>query len=143
MMDNGIGSDMLSLCLPPLHVAPFFLYKEIATTGQTGHKGFDDWKTYFEIPHWMHLSYFNYDDESSSPPHTGDGHSLHDSSLLPNYSMLSGIQTSANGFIVRGPRKVDPECPSEQVLDAQCSILNCPIIRRLLKEVIHKGSKGI
>ena len=115
MMDNGIGSDMLSLCLPPLHVAPFFLYKEIATTGQTGHKGFDDWKTYFEIPHWMHLSYFNYDDESSSPPRTGDGHSLHDSSLFPNYSMLSGIQTSANGFIVRGPRKVDPECPSEKV----------------------------
>ena len=27
MMDNGIGSDMLSLALPPLHVAPFFLYK--------------------------------------------------------------------------------------------------------------------
>jgi len=27
MMDNGIGSDMLSLGLPPLHVAPFFLYK--------------------------------------------------------------------------------------------------------------------
>jgi len=26
MMDNGIGSDMLSLGLPPLHVAPFFLY---------------------------------------------------------------------------------------------------------------------
>lgn len=24
MMDNGIGSDMLSLSLPPLHVAPFF-----------------------------------------------------------------------------------------------------------------------
>jgi hypothetical protein len=26
MMDNGIGSDMLCLGLPPLHVAPFFLY---------------------------------------------------------------------------------------------------------------------
>ncbi len=26
MMDNGIGSDMLSLALPPLHIAPFFLY---------------------------------------------------------------------------------------------------------------------
>jgi hypothetical protein len=26
MMDNGIGSDMLSLGLPPLHIAPFFLY---------------------------------------------------------------------------------------------------------------------
>lgn len=27
MMDNGIGSDMLSLNAPPLHVAPFFRYK--------------------------------------------------------------------------------------------------------------------
>lgn len=26
MLDNGIGSDMLSLGLPPLHIAPFFLY---------------------------------------------------------------------------------------------------------------------
>jgi len=26
MMVNGIGSDMLSLALPPLHTAPFFLY---------------------------------------------------------------------------------------------------------------------
>lgn len=26
MMDNGIGSDMVCLGLPPLHVAPFFLY---------------------------------------------------------------------------------------------------------------------
>lgn len=26
MMDNGIGSDMLSLGLPPLHIVPFFLY---------------------------------------------------------------------------------------------------------------------
>lgn len=26
MMDHGIGSDMLSLGLPPLHIAPFFLY---------------------------------------------------------------------------------------------------------------------
>ena len=22
---------------------------------------FDDWKTYFEIPHWMHLSFISYD----------------------------------------------------------------------------------
>ena len=31
MMDNGIGSDMLSLGLPPLHVAPFFLYNVSST----------------------------------------------------------------------------------------------------------------
>lgn len=48
MMDNGIGSDMLSLGLPPLHVAPFFLYKEIGTSSAEEIQGFDDLKTYFE-----------------------------------------------------------------------------------------------
>ena len=37
MMDNGIGSDMLSLGLPPLHIAPFFLYvnmyQQVETVG--------------------------------------------------------------------------------------------------------------
>jgi hypothetical protein len=43
MMDNGIGSDMLSLGLPPLHVAPFFLYKEKGTSSVEEIQGFDDW----------------------------------------------------------------------------------------------------
>lgn len=60
MMDNGIGSDMLSLSLPPLHIAPFFLYKENRSVVKDD--GDDDWKTYFEIPHWMHLSFTSYDD---------------------------------------------------------------------------------
>jgi len=61
MMDNGIGSDMLSLGLPPLHVAPFFLYKEPVNSRQDERHDFDDWKTFFEIPHWMHLSFVAYD----------------------------------------------------------------------------------
>lgn len=28
-----------------------------------GNHGFDDWKTYFEVPHWMHLSFISYDEE--------------------------------------------------------------------------------
>jgi len=28
---------------------------------------FDDWKTYFEVPHWMHLSFLNYDNEKAEP----------------------------------------------------------------------------
>jgi len=63
MMDNGIGSDMLSLGLPPLHVAPFFLYKEKSTSTAEEIQGFDDWKTYFEVPHWMNLSFTDYDKE--------------------------------------------------------------------------------
>ena len=26
-------------------------------------QGFDNWKTYFEVPHWMHLSFISYDKE--------------------------------------------------------------------------------
>jgi len=66
MMDNGIGSDMLSLGLPPLHVAPFFLYKELSSPHDDEAHGFDDWKTYFEIPHWMHLSFVSYDQKKRS-----------------------------------------------------------------------------
>lgn len=56
MMDNGIGSDMLSLTLPPLHIAPFFLF-DVESTAKEEAREFDDWKGYFEIPHWMHLSF--------------------------------------------------------------------------------------
>ena len=56
MMDNGIGSDVLSLSLPPLHVAPFFLFKEKEPSSAEEIQGFDDWKTYFEVPHWMNVS---------------------------------------------------------------------------------------
>ena len=62
-MDNGIGSDMLSLGLPPLHVAPFFLYKDRGASSIEEEQGFDDWKTYFELPHWMNLSFVDYDNE--------------------------------------------------------------------------------
>eukprot|EP00804_Cyclotella_cryptica_P016830 CCRYP_001816-RB/>CCRYP_001816-RB protein AED:0.03 eAED:0.03 QI:212/1/1/1/1/0.92/13/3935/1216 len=58
MMDNGIGSDMLSLSLPPLHIAPFFLYKEKGTSSAEELQGFDDWKVFFEIPHWVSLVIF-------------------------------------------------------------------------------------
>lgn len=40
MMDHGIGSDMLSLGLPPLHIAPFFLYvNAYRSVGKTGIDG--------------------------------------------------------------------------------------------------------
>jgi hypothetical protein len=51
MMDNGIGSDMLSLGLPPLHTAPFFHYNN-DLFGVEAH-GVDDEKNYHEVPHWM------------------------------------------------------------------------------------------
>lgn len=62
MMDNGIGSDMLSLGLPPLHTAPFFHYNNDLFGVET--HGVDDEKNYHEVPHWMHLSFFSYGDEA-------------------------------------------------------------------------------
>ena len=53
MMDNGIGSDMLSLGLPPLHIAPFFLY-------------FNEFhEVESEIPHWINLSFISYENNES------------------------------------------------------------------------------
>lgn len=53
MMDNGIGSDMLSLGLPPLHIAPFFLY-------------FNEFQEVeSEIPHWIHLSFISYESDEN------------------------------------------------------------------------------
>ena len=57
MMDNGIGSDMLSLGLPPLHVAPFFLYKE--TTSSREIHGFSDWKTVSQHKSQRELLHFD------------------------------------------------------------------------------------
>ena len=71
MMDNGIGSDMLSLSLPPLHVSPFFCYKEFEANINVDHEDASDWKSCVECPHWMHLSFVNYDQDGSRASKTG------------------------------------------------------------------------
>lgn len=63
-MDNGIGSDVLSLGLPPLHVAPFFLYVNLYQ--KVGTDGVKAEETYYEVPHWMNLSFLSYDNDPSS-----------------------------------------------------------------------------
>lgn len=105
MMDNGIGSDMLSLGLPPLHVAPFFLYKEFDGASYANvNSSAADWKTFVECPHWMHLSFVNYDDgtiyeqQSSRAPHSAEGKF---SSLKVNNT--DGIVVGSNGFILKFP----------------------------------------
>lgn len=47
MMDNGIGMDMLSLAVPPLHTAPIFMHRGINNTKATA----------YEVPHWINLSF--------------------------------------------------------------------------------------
>ena len=39
MMDNGIGMDMLSLAVPPLHTAPIFMHRGINNTKATALRG--------------------------------------------------------------------------------------------------------
>lgn len=51
MMDNGIGMDMLSLAVPPLHIAPIFMQRP-----RNG-KGNIEKKINYEIPHWINLSF--------------------------------------------------------------------------------------
>mmetsp|Transcript_54724 Transcript_54724/g.163590 ORF Transcript_54724/g.163590 Transcript_54724/m.163590 type:complete len:2342 (-) Transcript_54724:20-7045(-) len=107
MMDNGIGSDMLSLGLPPLHVAPFFLYKDVGRAHTEGNSDFDDWKTYFEIPHWMHLSYVSYD--RSCDTTTNPELSMSEvSTSFSNHSHPTPVRFAANGFMVREAESIDP-----------------------------------
>lgn len=94
MMDNGIGSDMLSLGLPPLHVAPFMLYKE-KPNSKPEEK--DDWRAFFEIPHWMHLSFISYD--NTGPLKTKSIASNEPNSQLGPQINIK-LKTSSNGFVI-------------------------------------------
>ena len=60
-MDNGIGMDMLSLSVPPLHTAPIFMNR---FRGRSSLKGTP--KVSYEVPHWINLSYL--DPERAATP---------------------------------------------------------------------------
>ena len=106
-MDNGIGSDMLSLTLPPLHIAPFFLF-DVESTAKEETPEFDDWKGYFEIPHWMHLSFLSYDNDvipNNTASAAAPGLSMNMISPLvqPPAVSANGGMCFPNGFVVRMP----------------------------------------
>lgn len=48
MMDNGIGMDMLSLAVPPLHLAPIFKIRGRGSKGP---------RRRFKLPLWINLSF--------------------------------------------------------------------------------------
>ncbi|KAJ8604019.1 hypothetical protein CTAYLR_003379 [Chrysophaeum taylorii] len=50
MMDNGIGMDMVSLSVPPLHTAPIFMVRPHAL--RRVQIRYD-----YEVPHWINLSF--------------------------------------------------------------------------------------
>jgi hypothetical protein len=98
MMVNGIGSDMLSLALPPLHTAPFFLYVNDRTNNAGGSLNFGG--TYYEVPHWMHLSFVNYESEERF---VAADVSLRSEEATPSFPEIDGRPLFPNGFLL--PRK--------------------------------------
>lgn len=95
MIDCGIGSDMLSLALPPLHTAPFFLY--VNEYQSVEEEGIDFGGTYYEVPHWMHLSFVSYD--SANVDATGKRRKSKDDVLVTD---IDGRPIMANGFLLPG-----------------------------------------
>lgn len=95
MMDNGIGSDMVSLGLPPLHIAPFFLYTRAFSS--VDEEGANDEYAYYEVPHWMHLSFTSYDSDTlvSEP-----GFPKKAAKPLVDEGPASTISVAANGFFL-------------------------------------------
>ena len=105
MMDNGIGSGMLSLALPPLHIAPFFLYVNDYQSVEI--EGVDASGTYYEVPHWMHLSFVSYaDDASALHGHRSTQTTINihaqEKRVIP-FRNIGGRLVAANGFILSGP----------------------------------------
>lgn len=58
-----IGRDVLSLGLPTLHIAPFFLYSQ--TKHLADLENASGQEQYYEIPHWMHLSFVSYQSDDA------------------------------------------------------------------------------
>jgi hypothetical protein len=102
---------MLSLGLPALHVAPFFLYSNVYQVGEA--EVFEEQEQYFEVPHWMHLSFTSYEsDQTVFSKDTINETKLDNTSLNDE---LNGIEIKANGFVL--PRvggtgtRFDPPSP--------------------------------
>ena len=51
---------MLSLGLPPLHIAPFFMY---TNADQSQDIDSETQARDYEVPHWMHLSFLSYESD--------------------------------------------------------------------------------
>jgi hypothetical protein len=100
MMDNGIGSDMLSLGLPPLHTAPFFLYVNLYQ--DVDPENVDGSETFYEVPHWMNLSFASYDGDSD-----GLGRPRRKSEFTheSNAVKSNNLSVAPNGFLLPRPKE--------------------------------------
>ncbi|KAG7347429.1 vacuolar membrane-associated protein [Nitzschia inconspicua] len=110
MLDNGIGSDMLSLGLPPLHIAPFFLYNNDYRSHEG--LGIDSNEKNFEVPHYMHLSFVTYDRPEERRVYLSGLEDKH--KPVQTNSWLDGFDVGPNGFLrPHHIHQVEPSANSE------------------------------
>lgn len=94
--------DVLSLGLPTLHIAPFFLYKNVHQSAEM--EDVTTQEQYYEVPHWMHLSFVSYEsDDAVFVDHLyEDEKKKRERKLVTNQA---GMEIVANGFLL--PRAAD------------------------------------
>ena len=91
-----IFSDMLSLGLPALHIAPFFLYSNPPTEALID----ESQEQYYDVPHWMHLSFVSYEsDEAVFVDHLYDPKENQRNEKDVNMHQAE-IEVSSNGFVL-------------------------------------------
>ena len=95
----GSEATWLGLGLPPLHVAPFFLYNNFFNS----EKDRMSCETYSEVPHWMHLSFVRYDGDTGNAARTdADAADTLQCSVVDAESTLEGLRIAPNGFLIFG-----------------------------------------
>lgn len=87
---------MLSLGLPALHIAPFFLYSNVDKSVDMN--DMDTQEQYFEVPHWMHLSFVSYNsDKTVFSQNQSENSQKADGPLSSN---LESLEIRSNGFLL-------------------------------------------
>jgi hypothetical protein len=95
---------MLSLGLPALHIAPFFLYSNPPTETV-----FDkSQEQFYEVPHWMHLSFVSYEsDEAVFVDHLYDPKDSQRKEDTVS-TLETGIDVAPNGFVLSSSYRKSP-----------------------------------
>jgi hypothetical protein len=71
-------------------------------------QGVDTSETYYEVPHWMHLSFINYDRDDRNVP--GHGNPQEEAALKVKNDWFNFYEVGSNGFL---RPKVDPNAAAE------------------------------
>jgi hypothetical protein len=100
---------MLSLSLPALHIAPFFLYVNVYQSSEVNE--IDAQEQFYEVPHWMHLSFLSYEsDEIVFVDHRQEAEELREAekeTLLKSSPL--GLEIGPNGFLLPSRSRIQPQ----------------------------------